>query len=257
MFSIVRNLLADLRLGRFLRERRKWSHETFGPPCFRDWRGPLDHLKKEIAEVEKAATVRQEQEELVDCVFLAFDALDRCGSLEYREIVDLLVAKLAKNKLRNWGDWGTKDPTKAVEHVRTQEEKSAKLCEMHGGSSGLQCSSQTQGEGYVELQKMIDSLPEEDPVEGHTMTDGEIQEAIRLAEQKLYEAKGDPDFVGRGSCRREPVLPLQRKDTPVTVEEYFTQEAVNEPSPDLRGCTGKPETCGPCQKDVGGGSPVQ
>lgn len=96
-----------------LHRQRAWSEQTFGPgPRLQ---GVLDHIRKELAEIEAEPT---DLEEWVDLILLAFDGAWRAGHTP-GEIAEGLSAKLYKNERREWPDWRTQDPTKAIEHVRT------------------------------------------------------------------------------------------------------------------------------------------
>lgn len=114
-----------LNLHYLLTKQIKWATKAFGPH-FR-WQGILDHAAKELAEIEAKP---DDIEEWIDLWFLAFDggwrllhdqhpfaseeALTEMWATAYRE-------KLAKNESREWPDWRTADPTKAIEHNRSGE----------------------------------------------------------------------------------------------------------------------------------------
>ena len=114
----------------FFERRREWSFATFGPPSHRGPCGPLEHLIKEAAEAldeaRKATDLRagwsheKLREEIIDCLFLVFDAADRAG-MTYAEMSRVAMAKLRKNQERAWPDWRGADPNKAIEHDRTTE----------------------------------------------------------------------------------------------------------------------------------------
>lgn len=36
-------------------------------------------------------------------------------------IIDAIKAKQAKNEARDWPDWRTRDPDKAIEHVKVEQ----------------------------------------------------------------------------------------------------------------------------------------
>ncbi len=96
----------------YLERQKAFSERTFGP-------GPrtkmvLDHIHKELAEVEENPT---DLEEWIDVVMLALDGAWRAG-YEPHEIADQLSAKLYKNETRLWPDWRLADPNKAMEHIR-------------------------------------------------------------------------------------------------------------------------------------------
>ena len=113
-----------------------FSRATFGP-------GPrteavLDHIEKEIIEVRKELSTNYDGEtdydkygrvakEQVDLVILALDGLIRSIWAIYPTAIaddiaaiawSMVIAKQAKNELRDWPDWRTADPNKAIEHVR-------------------------------------------------------------------------------------------------------------------------------------------
>lgn len=95
-----------------LRGQRAWSRRTFGP-------GPrtlglLDHIRKELTEIEAAP---DDVEEWVDVIILAFDGAWRAG-WEPQQIIDAIKAKQAKNESREWPDWRTMSDDQAIQHVR-------------------------------------------------------------------------------------------------------------------------------------------
>ena len=98
-----------------LERQREWSLRTFGHGA--RTRGVLDHILKELAEIEQAPL---DIEEWIDVVILAFDGAMRVGATPVA-IVETLLAKQAKNEARKWPDWRTQDPNKAIEHDRTSE----------------------------------------------------------------------------------------------------------------------------------------
>lgn len=97
-----------------LDRQRAWSRETFGPSDVRNHVGVLDHLRKELVEVEDAP---DDVEEWADVVILAFDGAWRAGH-EPADILAAIKAKQAKNEGRTWPDWRVADPNRAIEHVR-------------------------------------------------------------------------------------------------------------------------------------------
>lgn len=111
--------MTDLSSHRFdltahLYRQRCWSTATFGPHS--RFRGVIDHIRKELEEIEEQPL---SLEEWIDVVILAFDGAWRAGH-QPEEIVAALLAKQAKNEARAWPDWRTADPTKAIEHVREE-----------------------------------------------------------------------------------------------------------------------------------------
>ncbi len=95
-----------------LHRQREFSRQTFGPGERID--GVLDHIRKELCEIEADPT---DVEEWIDVVLLAFDGAWRSGHSP-EQIATCLAAKQVKNEARNWPDWRTADPTKGIEHVR-------------------------------------------------------------------------------------------------------------------------------------------
>lgn len=99
-----------------LAHQAKWSESTFGPGA--RTAGVCDHIRKELLEIEADPL---DLKEWVDVVILALDGAWRCGGSP-QQIIDGIVAKQAKNEGRNWPDWRTADPTKAIEHLRTSND---------------------------------------------------------------------------------------------------------------------------------------
>lgn len=99
----------------YLKRHMEWGFATFGTPADgRGPRGPLDHLKKECAEIEADPF---DKKEWIDAIILSIDGFIRAGG-KPEEVLPMLFAKQAKNGLRNWPDWRGMDPNKAIEHVR-------------------------------------------------------------------------------------------------------------------------------------------
>jgi hypothetical protein len=96
----------------YIARQRAWSLRTFGPGSRLG--GLLDHIRKELAEVEADPTG---VEEWVDVVILALDGAWRAGH-EPQRIVDVLVAKQGRNFARQWPDWRTAPEGQAIEHIR-------------------------------------------------------------------------------------------------------------------------------------------
>ncbi len=95
-----------------LRRQRDFSERTFGPG--RRTAGVVDHIRKELLEIEAKP---DDLSEWIDVVILGFDGAWRAG-YSPEQIVEALVAKQAKNERREWPDWRTAPPNKAIEHVR-------------------------------------------------------------------------------------------------------------------------------------------
>jgi hypothetical protein len=95
-----------------LYRQRAFSELTFGPG--ERSVGVLDHIRKELKEIEADPT---DVEEWIDVVLLALDGAWRSGHSP-EQIVTSLETKQSKNETREWPDWRTADPTKGIEHVR-------------------------------------------------------------------------------------------------------------------------------------------
>lgn len=93
-----------------------FSTRVFGPGDRQA--GVIDHIRKELHEIEEAP---HDLEEWIDVVLLALDGAWRSGHTA-EQVVAMLDAKLAKNENREWPDWRTADRTKAIEHNRQSEE---------------------------------------------------------------------------------------------------------------------------------------
>lgn len=96
-----------------IERQREFSQRTFGPGS--RLHGVTDHIAKELVEVREAAP--NNLDEWVDVIILAFDGAWRSGA-EPQQIIDAIKAKQARNEQRQWPDWRTADPDKAIEHVR-------------------------------------------------------------------------------------------------------------------------------------------
>lgn len=92
--------------------QRTFSETTFGPGPRTE--GIIDHISKELKEV---ALTPDDIEEWIDIVILALDGAWRAGATPDK-IIHTLVAKQIKNEGRDWPDWRTAEPGKAIEHVR-------------------------------------------------------------------------------------------------------------------------------------------
>ncbi len=102
-----------------LHRQRAFSERTFGPGP--RTLGVLDHIRKELVEIEKAPT---DISEWIDVVLLALDGAWRAGHSP-EEIAAALEAKQTRNENRKWPDWRTKDPNKGIEHDRSAETQPA------------------------------------------------------------------------------------------------------------------------------------
>jgi hypothetical protein len=96
-------------------DQKKWSRETFGPDYAVD--RICDHIQKELTEIK----AKPELAEWVDVILLAIDGAWRSGA-DPVKICEAIEEKLAVNKCRDWPDWRTADPSKAIEHIRLSED---------------------------------------------------------------------------------------------------------------------------------------
>lgn len=95
-----------------LEHQSEWSEKTFGPGPRHQ--GVVDHIRKELKEIEAAPG---DLEEWIDVVILALDGAWRTGASPDR-IISMMKYKQAKNELRDWPDWRTAPPDKAIEHSK-------------------------------------------------------------------------------------------------------------------------------------------
>lgn len=95
-----------------INRQRKFSITTFGPE--NRTKGIINHIKKELKEIEETP---DDIEEWIDVAMLAFDGAWRTGKTSF-EIAEAFRLKLEKNMKRDWPDWRSSDPEKAIEHIR-------------------------------------------------------------------------------------------------------------------------------------------
>lgn len=86
------------------RDHAKWSVETFGQA------GPVGALRHLALEAEEAAAAPHDLSEWADLYFLLWDAQRRAGITDAM-ILEAGLAKLAKNRARDWGDVVEGEPT--------------------------------------------------------------------------------------------------------------------------------------------------
>ena len=110
----ARSAEARFDLVAHLKRQTAFSRATFGPGPRTE--GVLDHIRKELSEIEADPT---DIMEWVDVIILAFDGAWRAG-WSAEDIVSAIVAKQTKNEGRAWPDWRTAAPDKAIEHVREE-----------------------------------------------------------------------------------------------------------------------------------------
>ena len=99
-------------LEEHIRRQISFSEKTFGPGIRTE--GVLDHIRKELKEIENNPF---DLNEWVDVIILAIDGAWRVGYTP-AEITSALSAKLTINENRDWPDWRTAEPGKAIEHIR-------------------------------------------------------------------------------------------------------------------------------------------
>ena len=127
-----------MNLTEHLRRQMAFSKGTYGPGDRRQ--GVIDHIRKETVEVLEDGDPR----EWVDLVILSLDGLWRSLAFEDQEryieefkigkkifmndwgnipeiATALVVEKQKKNEQRDWPDWRSADPTKAIEHDRSKD----------------------------------------------------------------------------------------------------------------------------------------
>lgn len=91
----------------------RFSEKTFGPGPRLS--GLLDHINKELHEIEQAP---DDLDEWVDLVLLAMDGAWRSGHTP-EQIADAIDAKMTKNENRDWPDWREVGQDQAIEHIRS------------------------------------------------------------------------------------------------------------------------------------------
>lgn len=78
--------------------------------------GIVDHIKKEIIEVEQNPN---DVEEWVDIAILALDGAMRSGQTPFN-VANALIEKIKKNELRSWPDFRLMPLDCAIEHVKEE-----------------------------------------------------------------------------------------------------------------------------------------
>lgn len=138
----------DLELH--LRRQIAFSRGTFGPGERRG--GVIDHIRKELVEVEQSDGSAAEW---VDVVILALDGLTRRlvavghdTNLAAAHACQMIVRKQTRNEARDWPDWRTASPDKAIEHVRNSTCEECVGSGWVGGQGGDTCGA-CNGTGLV------------------------------------------------------------------------------------------------------------
>lgn len=98
-----------------IERQRAFSLRTFGPGA--RTAGVVDHIRKELAEVEAAP---DDLSEWADVIILAFDGAQRTGA-DPQVILDAVLAKQERNEGRTWPDWRTQPTDRAIEHDRSPD----------------------------------------------------------------------------------------------------------------------------------------
>lgn len=119
----------------YLTRQITFSRGAFGPG--RRHKGVVQHIKKELDELEEA---EGSPDEWVDLVMLSLDGLTRAVRERLRAGSDtvqgfepphdriardsaaIILGKLAKNELRDWPDWRGCGEDVAIEHDRSAEQ---------------------------------------------------------------------------------------------------------------------------------------
>lgn len=104
---------ASFNLVAHLHRQREFSERIFGPGT--RLKGVLDHIRKELVEVEEKP---DDVMEWIDIVLLALDGAWRSGHSP-EKIAFALAEKQTRNEHRQWPDWRTSEPDKAIQHIRT------------------------------------------------------------------------------------------------------------------------------------------
>lgn len=119
----------SLDLEQHLKRQMAFSRATFGPGERR--KGVCDHILKEIKKeiLADGITADEAATEWVDVAILALDGLTRAlvaSGVDWvsvpRIATQMIEVKQARNEQRDWPDWRTADPNKAIEHVRDEGE---------------------------------------------------------------------------------------------------------------------------------------
>lgn len=104
----------DSQILDFWKKQAAWSRATFGEDHERGPIGPLKHLEKEAREAYEETDIEKQKMEIVDCLFLVFDAARRSG-MGLDGLLHRAFVKLEINQNREWSRPTSDEP---VEHVR-------------------------------------------------------------------------------------------------------------------------------------------
>lgn len=95
-----------------IEQQRRWSNHTFGPGP--RTKGVLEHLRRELVEVEAAPS---DAAEWADLLILVIDGATRQG-IAPQALIDAYHEKMAVNRGRIWPDWRTRFEDEPIEHIR-------------------------------------------------------------------------------------------------------------------------------------------
>ncbi len=138
-----------------LARQAEFSLKTFGQGA--RTAGVCDHIRKELLEIEADPL---DLKEWIDVVILALDGAWRCGGSP-AQIIDGIVAKQSKNEGRNWPDWRTADPDKAIEHDRFGEAVAAESAAIAFGFAPQAVSALDDAALVEELRQLAVAYPVE------------------------------------------------------------------------------------------------
>ena len=99
-------------LAMIMARQMVWSRETFGPHP--RTKGTLDHIRKELKEIEADPT---DLVEWIDLMILAMEGYHRHGG-QPQDLPRMLREKQIKNTRRRWPDWRKVAEDVAIEHTR-------------------------------------------------------------------------------------------------------------------------------------------
>lgn len=115
-----KQMSAQFFFNDFWEKSWEWSKKTFGTIEQRNAFGPLDHLKKEVTEIELELLSEDDRGELlteiVDAFLLVQDIAKRAG-FTVEEFREECWRKLEENKKRKWPPIDSM-PNKAAEHIK-------------------------------------------------------------------------------------------------------------------------------------------
>lgn len=114
---LIHKLSNMFDLETFILRKMQWSLKTFGPMDFYGAPAIVQHLRKELKEIEAEPN---DLEEWVDIIHLGLDGAWRAGHSAH-DICQMLAHKQTKNEHREWPDWKQAQKDVAIEHVEPAE----------------------------------------------------------------------------------------------------------------------------------------